>query len=112
MQRPILRERGPGVPARPPMLRKCCTDVSACYSRVVLAKPLLNRILVAAFLALLVAVLSWFLLRDGGERAAVPDVAAVRSSDVSDAPRVPEAAQEAGGGGSAVGARPRTGGGG
>jgi rare lipoprotein A (peptidoglycan hydrolase) len=61
---------------------------------VVLAKPLLNRIFVAAFLALLVAVLAWFLLRDGGERASVPDVAAVRSSDVSDAPRVPEVAQE------------------
>ncbi len=42
-----------------------------------------------AFLALLVAALVLFLLRDGGESAAVPDVAAVRSSDVSAAPRVP-----------------------
>ena len=47
----------------------------------------------AAFLALLVAVLAWFLLRDGGERASVNDVAAVRSSDVSAAPRVPEVVQ-------------------
>ena len=45
-----------------------------------------------AFLALLVAVLALFLLRNGGEIAAVPDVAAVRSSDVSAAPRVPDAA--------------------
>ena len=42
-----------------------------------------------AFLALLVAALVLFLLRDGGESAAVPDVAAVRGSDVSAAPRVP-----------------------
>ena len=46
----------------------------------------------AAFFALLVAVLALFLLRDGGESAAVPDVASVRSSDVSAAPRVPDAA--------------------
>ena len=32
-----------------------------------------------AFLVLLVAVLALFLLRDGGERAAVPDVASVRT---------------------------------
>ena len=49
----------------------------------------------AAFLALLVAMLAWFLLRDGGERASVPDVEAVRSSDVSAAPRAPEDAPEA-----------------
>lgn len=48
----------------------------------------------AAFLGLLVAVLVLFSLRDGGERAAVSDVAAVRSSDVSSAPRVPDAAPE------------------
>lgn len=48
----------------------------------------------AAFLALLVAVLAWFSLRDGGERASVPDVEAVRSSDVSAAPRAPEDAPE------------------
>ena len=46
----------------------------------------------AAFLALLVAGLAWFVLRDGGELSAVSDVAAVRSSDVSAAPRVPDAA--------------------
>jgi rare lipoprotein A (peptidoglycan hydrolase) len=57
-----------------------------------LSKLLSNRVFVAAFLALLVAVLAFFLLRDGGESAAVPDVAAVRSSDVSAAPRVPDAA--------------------
>jgi rare lipoprotein A (peptidoglycan hydrolase) len=60
----------------------------------VLSKPLLNRVFVAAFLALLVAVLAWFSLRDGGERASVPDVEAVRSSDVSAAPRAPEDAPE------------------
>ena len=42
----------------------------------------------AAFLGVLVAVLVLFSLRDGGEREAVPDVAAVRHSGVSDAPRV------------------------
>ncbi len=46
----------------------------------------------AAFLALLVAVLALHGLRDGGESAAVPDVATVWSSDVSAAPRVPAAA--------------------
>ena len=76
------------------MLRKYCNRVSACYSPPVLSKLPLNRVFVTAFLALLVAVLACFLLRDGGERASVPDVAAVRSSDVSDAPRVPEVAQE------------------
>jgi peptidoglycan lytic transglycosylase len=59
-----------------------------------LSKLLLNRIFVAAFLALLVAVLALFLPRDGGESAAVPDVAAVRSSDVSAAPRVPDSAEK------------------
>ncbi len=49
----------------------------------------------AAFLALLVAVLAWFGLRDGGERASVPDVEAVRSSELSAAPRAPEGAPEA-----------------
>ena len=48
----------------------------------------------AAFLALLVAMLAWFLLRDGGESADVRDVAAVKSSDVSAAPRVPGGAPE------------------
>lgn len=43
----------------------------------------------AAFLGLLVAVAALFVLRDGGERAAVPDVAPVSSSDVSGAPRTP-----------------------
>jgi rare lipoprotein A (peptidoglycan hydrolase) len=57
-----------------------------------LSKLLPNRVFVAAFLALLVAVLALYGLRDGGESAAVPDVAAVRSSDVSAAPRVPDAA--------------------
>jgi rare lipoprotein A len=60
-----------------------------------LSKLLFNRALVAVFLGLLIAVPVFFLLRDGGERAAVPDVAAVRSSDVSGAPRVPEGAPEA-----------------
>ena len=46
----------------------------------------------AAFLTLLVAMLALFLLRDGGQSAAVPDVVAVRSSDVPAAPRVPDAA--------------------
>ena len=73
----------------PPMLRECCNRVSVCYSPPVLSKLLSNKVFVAAFLALLVAVLALFLLRDGGERAAVPDVAAVRSSDVSAAPRAP-----------------------
>ena len=44
----------------------------------------------AAFLGVLVAVLVLFSLRDGGEREGVPDVAAVRSSDVSAAPRMPD----------------------
>jgi rare lipoprotein A (peptidoglycan hydrolase) len=57
-----------------------------------LSKFLPNRVFVAAFLALLVAVLALYGLRDGGESAVVPDVAAVRSSDVSAAPRVPDAA--------------------
>jgi rare lipoprotein A len=57
-----------------------------------LSKLPLNRVFVAAFLALLVAVLALYGLRDGEESAAVPDVAAVRSSDVSAAPRVPDAA--------------------
>jgi len=47
----------------------------------------LNRVFVAAFLGTLVAVLVLFSLRDGGERAAVPGVAAVRHSQVSEAPR-------------------------
>ena len=72
------------------MLRKCCNSVSACYSPPVLPKLLSIKVFVAAFLALLVAVLALFLPRDGGESAAVPDVAAVRSSDVSAAPRVPD----------------------
>jgi rare lipoprotein A (peptidoglycan hydrolase) len=55
-----------------------------------LPKLLFNRVLVAAFLGVLVAVLVLFSLRDGGEREAVPDVAAVRSSDVSAAPRMPD----------------------
>jgi peptidoglycan lytic transglycosylase len=74
------------------MLRKCCNRVSVCYSPPVLSKPLLNRVFVAAFLALLVAMLAWFVLREGGDGGAVRDVAAVESSDVSDAPRVPEGA--------------------
>jgi rare lipoprotein A len=48
----------------------------------------------AALGLLLVAACTWFLLRDGGEHASVPDVAAVRSSDVSAALRVPEGAPE------------------
>ena len=43
-----------------------------------------------AFLGLLVVVLALFLLRNGAEREAVADVALVRSSDVSGAPRAPE----------------------
>ncbi len=74
-------------------MRKCCNEVSACYSRTVLAKLLSTGFLVAAALGLLlVAACAWFVLRDVGERASVPDVAAVRSSDVSAAPRVPERA--------------------
>ena len=42
----------------------------------------------AAFLGLLVGVSALFLLRDGGERVAVPDVASVRHSGVSGAPRI------------------------
>ncbi len=57
-----------------------------------MSKLLPNRVFVAAFLALLVAVLALYGLRDGGESAAVSDVAAVQSSDVSAAPRVPDAA--------------------
>ncbi|HEV2091714.1 MAG TPA: septal ring lytic transglycosylase RlpA family protein [Rubrobacter sp.] len=53
-----------------------------------MSKLLPNRVFVAAFLGLLVAVFALFLLRDGGERAAVPDVAAVRHSGVSGAPRI------------------------
>ncbi len=48
----------------------------------------------AAFLALLVALLASFLPGDGGEGASVPAVAAVRSSDVSAAPRTHEGAHE------------------
>ena len=55
-------------------------------------KLLFNRVFVAAFLGVLVAVLVLFSLRDGGEREVVPDVAAVRSSDVSAAPRLPDSA--------------------
>jgi rare lipoprotein A len=57
-----------------------------------LSKLPLNRVFVTASLALLVAVLALFVLRDAGERAAVPGVAAVRSSDVSAAPRAPDGA--------------------
>jgi len=57
-----------------------------------LAKLSSTGFLVAALGLLLVSACAWFLLRDGGERASVPDVAAVRSSDVSAAPRVPESA--------------------
>ena len=53
-------------------------------------KLLFNKVFVAAFLGVLVAVLVLFSLRDGGEREAVPDVSAVRSSDVSAAPRRPD----------------------
>jgi len=59
-----------------------------------LSKLLFNRALVAAFLGLLIALPVFFLLWDGGERAAVPDVAAVRSSDVSGAPRIRDSAPE------------------
>jgi rare lipoprotein A len=83
-----------GVPTRLLMLRKCCNRVSVCYSPPVLATLLSNRIFVAASLALLVAVLALFLPRDGGESAAVSDVATVRSADVSAAPRVPDAPRE------------------
>ena len=48
----------------------------------------------AAFLALLVAVLALFLLRSGAEQEVVVDVAPVRSADVSGAPRAPDAAPE------------------
>ena len=43
-----------------------------------------------AFLGSLVAVLALFLLWNGSEREAVADVAPVRSSDVSGAPRTPD----------------------
>jgi rare lipoprotein A (peptidoglycan hydrolase) len=55
-----------------------------------LPKLLFNRVFVAAFLGVLVAVLVLFSLRDGGEREVVSDVAAVRSSDVATAPRIPD----------------------
>ena len=58
---------------------------------MVLPKLLHNKVFVVASLGLLVATLALFLL-DDGERAAVPDVAAVRSSDVSSAPRTPAGA--------------------
>ena len=74
------------------MLRKYCNRVSACYSPPVLSKLPLNRVFVTASLALLVAALVLFLLRGGGESAAVPDVAAVRSSEASAAPRAPDGA--------------------
>jgi rare lipoprotein A (peptidoglycan hydrolase) len=75
-------------------LRKCCNNVSACYIPLILSKLLLNRIFIVAFLGLLVAVLSLFLLRDGIEREAIADVTPVRSSDVSGAPRTPDDAPE------------------
>ena len=68
------------------MLRKYCNRVSACYSPPVLSKLPLTRVFVTAFLALLVAVLALFVLRDAGERAAV------RSSEASAAPRAPDSA--------------------
>jgi len=55
-----------------------------------LSKLLSNKLLVAAFLALLLAMLALFFLRAGEEQEAVADVASVRSSDVSGAPRTPE----------------------
>lgn len=48
----------------------------------------------AAFLGVLVAMLVLFLLRDGTGREVVADVAPVRSSDVSGAPRIPNSAPE------------------
>ena len=57
-------------------------------------KLLSNRVLVVAFLGLLMAAFALFLLWDVGERVAVRDVAAVRHSDVSEAPRAPDGAQE------------------
>ena len=45
-----------------------------------------------AFLGLLVAMSALFLLREGGGRAAVPDAASVRHSDVTGAPRMPDSA--------------------
>ncbi len=74
------------------MLRKYCNGVSACYSPCVLSKVIPNKVFVAAILGLLVVALAFFLPRDGVEREAVADVAPVRSSDVSGAPRTPERA--------------------
>jgi rare lipoprotein A (peptidoglycan hydrolase) len=55
-----------------------------------LSKLPLTRVFVTAFLVLLVAVLALFLLRDGGERAAVPDVASVRTMVASYYANVPK----------------------
>ena len=60
--------------------------MSACYIPLILPRLLLNKVFVAAFLGLLVAMLALFLLRGGTEREAVADVAPVRGSDVLGAP--------------------------
>ncbi len=54
-----------------------------------------NKLLVAASLGLLAVAVVILLPWEGGTREVVPDVAAVRHSDVSEAPEAPDAAPEA-----------------
>jgi len=57
---------------------------------VILSKIKTKKVFVAAFLGLLVAAFALFLLKSGVEPEVVPNVATVRHSDVSDAPRTPD----------------------
>jgi len=57
---------------------------------VILSKIKTKKVLVAAFLGLLVAAFALFLLKSGAEPEVVPNVATIRHSDVSDAPRTPD----------------------
>ena len=54
---------------------------------MILSKIKTKKVFVAAFLGLLVAAFALFLLKSGVEPEVVPNVATVRHSDVSDAPR-------------------------
>lgn len=55
-----------------------------------MSKVRTKKVLVAAFLGLLVAAFALFLLKSGAEPEVVPNVATVRHLDVSDAPRTPD----------------------
>ena len=57
---------------------------------MILSKIKTKKVFVAAFLGLLVAAFALFLLKSGVEPEVVPNVATIRHSDASDAPRTPD----------------------